>query len=360
VIGEIELDARGLSCPLPVLKARKRLAAMEPGQILTLLATDTMAEIDVPHFCGEAGHTLLESRHEDGCRTFRIERKRGPMFNEYGALKKVAVRAPEAAFVNDARLEAEWRPLNYHAKPSLPEACGEHRCLRELMQGVGAEVIELGSADGLTLDSLYVRDSLIVSPKGLIKCHMGKPARRAEPEVNAQSLGLPIAGEIAAPGKIEGGDLVWLDEATLLVGLGYRTNQEAVTQLRDLLPGADVLAFDLPHYKGRRDVFHLMSVLSPVDRDLAVVYLPLMPARLVECLEARNIDFVEVPDLEFPAMGCNVLALAPRHAVMVDGNPETARRLQAAGCKVEIIKADEISRKGEGGPTCLTRPLLRG
>jgi N-dimethylarginine dimethylaminohydrolase/TusA-related sulfurtransferase len=357
---EVELDARGLSCPLPVLKARKRLAMMEPGQILKLAATDPVAEIDVPHFCGEAGHRLLESRAEDSCRIFRIERKGGPMFNECGVLKKVAVRTPDAAFIDEARIEAEWKPLNYHSKPSMQEARTEHRHFTELMKNAGADVIALSPADGLTLDSLYVRDSLLVSPKGLIKCHMGKPARRTESEVNAKLLDLPVAGEITAPGKIEGGDLVWLDEATLLVGLGYRTNQEAVEQLRDLLPGTDVLAFDLPHYKGKSDVFHLMSVLSPVDRDLAVVYLPLMPARLVEFLEERNIAFTEVPESEFPTMGCNVLALGPRHVVMVEGNPETARRLQAIGCKVEIIKADEISRKGEGGPTCLTRPLVRG
>jgi N-dimethylarginine dimethylaminohydrolase len=192
---------------------------------------------------------------------------------------------------------------------------------------------------------------------------MGKPARRVEPRVNGaflESLGFPIAGEIMAPGLIEGGDLVWIDRHTLLAGIGYRTNQEGLRQLSKLA-GSDVeiLAFDMPHYKGRSDVFHLMSCLSPLDADLAVVYLPLMAARLVEFLEERGIKFVHVPEEEFSTMGCNVLALGPRHAMMVEGNPETEKRMRAAGVKVEVIKGYDICRKGEGGPTCMTRPLVR-
>jgi N-dimethylarginine dimethylaminohydrolase len=174
-------------------------------------------------------------------------------------------------------------------------------------------------------------------------------------------LGMPVIGEITSPGLLEGGDLVWIDRHTLLAGIGYRTNLEGVRQLQVLAgPDVEVLWFDMPHYKGRADVFHLMSFLSPVDHDLAVVYLPLMPARLVQFLESRKISFVEVPDSEFASMGCNVLALGPRHAMMVAGNPETERRIRAAGVRLEVIQGDEICRKGEGGPTCMTRPLVRG
>ncbi len=283
------------------------------------------------------------------------------MLNEYGRLRQVAIRRPEVAFSDDARIDAEWRELNYHARPALGPASEEHRTLEALLSSVGAEIVALGEGEGLTLDSLYVRDALIITPKGLVKCRMGKPARHKEPAINAAFIGLPIAGEIVSPGRIEGGDLVWLDDLTLLVGIGYRTNMAAVEQLRAILGNSiTVHAFDLPHYKGRGDVFHLMSVLSPVDHDLAVVHLPLMPVRLVELLEDRGIGLVDVPEAEFPTMACNVLALAPRHAVMVANNPLTANLLRDAGCKVEIIKADDISRKGEGGPTCLTRPLARG
>jgi N-dimethylarginine dimethylaminohydrolase len=174
-------------------------------------------------------------------------------------------------------------------------------------------------------------------------------------------MGFLIAGEITGEGKVEGGDLIWIDRYTLLAGIGYRTNLEGVRQLGELAgEDVEILWFDMPHYKGRSDVFHLMSTLSPLDHDLAVAYPPLMAARQIEFLESRGIRFVEVPPEEFDSMGCNVLALGPRHAMMVEGNPETERRLRAAGVKVEVIKGYDICRKGEGGPTCMTRPLVRG
>ena len=285
-------------------------------------------------------------------------------FNNWGPLKKVAVRTPESAFVSQARIDTEWKGLNFHAAPDFEEARREYQAVLASLRNAGADVINLPAGDGLTLDSLYTHDALIVTPKGLVLPHMGKPARRGEPAANAaqlRSLGFPIAGEIVPPGKIEGGDLVWLDNRTLLAGIGYRTNLEGAEQLQAICgKDVEVMCFDMPHYKGRSDVFHLMSVLSPLDRDLAVVYLPLMPVRLVELLEARGIGFVEVPVEEFDSMGCNVLALGPRHAMMVAGNPETERRMRAQSVRVEVIKADEICRKGEGGPTCMTRPLVRG
>lgn len=285
-------------------------------------------------------------------------------FNNWGSLRKVAVRSAATAFKDDRRLDAEWRSLNYHSRPDLAEAKREFAEVTRVLEAAGAEVITLPDGEGLTLDSLYTHDALIVTPRGLVRPFMGKPQRRREAAVNGahlESLGIPIAGEIQGPGSVEGGDLVWIDRNTLLAGIGYRTNREGIAQLRKLA-GSDVeiLEFDLPHYKGKSDVFHLMSVLSPLDKDLAVVYLPLMPVRLVQFLESRGIGFVEVPDQEFDTMGCNVLALGPRHAMMVRGNPETERRMKVAGVKVEVIKGDEICRKGEGGPTCMTRPLVRG
>jgi N-dimethylarginine dimethylaminohydrolase len=285
-------------------------------------------------------------------------------FNMWGPLKTVAVRAPDVAFLSDQRIDAEWQPLNYHSRPDLAKARSEYSAFETILKNAGADIITLPDGPGLTLDSLYAHDALIVTPRGLVKPVMGKPTRRGEPAVNGahlERLGFPIAGEITGGGLIEGGDLVWIDRNTLLAGIGYRTNIEGVKQLQELAgPEVEVLWFDMPHYKGRSDVFHLMSCLSPVDKDLAVVYLPLMAARLVEFLEGRGIRFIEVPDAEFPTMGCNVLALGPRHAVMVDGNPETCRRMQAAGVKVEVISGTDICRKGEGGPTCMTRPLVRG
>ncbi len=285
-------------------------------------------------------------------------------FNEYGPLRQVALRRPGDAFVDDAKIDGEWRDLNYHARPDLEKARAEYEAFEGALLAAGAEVFHLPAKPDLTLDSLYTRDSLVVTPKGIVKPHMGKPQRRAESAINGDALaalGIPVIGTITGHGKLEGGDLVWLDHHTLLAGIGYRTNHDGVRQLQGFCgPDVNVIGFDLPHYKGPGDVFHLMSVLSPVDHDLAIVYEPLMPVRLVQFLQARGISFVSVPESEFPTMGCNVLAVAPRIAIMVEGNPETAHRMRGAGVTVHEIKATDISRKGEGGPTCLTRPLRRG
>ncbi len=284
-------------------------------------------------------------------------------FNEYGRLGKVAVRGPDLALASDAKIDGEWRALNWHSRPDLGAARREFEAFAAILRRAGAELIELPAEAGLTLDSLYARDALVVTPRGIVWPRMGKEARRRETEVNGEALmglGLPAAGRITGSGMLEGGDLVWLDRHTLLAGVGYRTNLEGVRQLQALAgPDVRVEWFDMPHFKGTADVFHLMSCLSPLDRDLALVYRPLLAARLVELLEARGIAFVDVPDAEFPTMGVNVLALAPRHVVMVAGNPETARRMEKAGVRVEIIEGEHLCRKGEGGPTCLTRPLTR-
>ena len=155
----------------------------------------------------------------------------------------------------------------------------------------------------------------------------------------------------------EGGDTVWLDERTLLVGIGYRTNPAAVPALSDAFPGVEVIAFDLPHWNGSGEVMHLMSFLSPLDGDLALVYPRIAPVRLLELLAERGIAIVEVPDDEFETQGPNVLALGPRRALALDGNPETRRRMERAGVDVVVYRGEEISKKGDGGPTCLTRPL---
>ena len=179
-------------------------------------------------------------------------------------------------------------------------------------------------------------------------------------EADFEAAGVPVAARLEAPATAEGGDTLWLDERTFLVGVGYRTNEAGVEALRSALPGVEVLVFDLPHWHGEGEVMHLMSLISPLDRDLALVYAPLMPTRLMQLLAERGIRTVEVPDEEFDSMGCNVLALAPRVALALDGNPETRRRLERAGVEVLVYSGRELSLKGDGGPTCLTRPLLRG
>ncbi len=284
-------------------------------------------------------------------------------FNEFGALQRVALRHARDAFRGPGPIDGQWRNLGYHGAPDFERAVAEYDRFAALIAERGTEILYLPPDGGLSLDAIYVRDAALMSPKGVILCNMGKPARAGEPEVAGrafQAAGVPVAGAITAPGLIEGGDLVWLDERTCVVGLTYRTNHAGATQLQDLLGnGVDVVTAPLPHYKGPDDVFHLMSILSPLDRDLALVHSPLMPVTLRIWLLERGLRLLEVPEAEFEGMGCNVLALAPRRCLLKAGLPETRGLLEAAGCEVLTYDGAEISERGDGGPTCLARPLVR-
>jgi N-dimethylarginine dimethylaminohydrolase len=284
-------------------------------------------------------------------------------FNEYGELRRVALKHARDAFSSAGRLDDEWRALNFTAPPNLERAVLQYDTFQELFRAASVRIEELPPDSGLTLDSIYVRDASILTPRGVLLCRMGKAARQREPDAQRrafEALGLTVAGAIEEPGQIEGGDVAWFDERTIAVGRGYRTNDAGIDQLRGVLGrSVDVIVVPLPHYRGPADVFHLMSIVSPVDADLAVVYSPLMPVPFREWLCARGIRLIEVPDQEFESMGTNVLAVAPRRCVMLDGNPVTRARLEAAGVQVFVYDGSEISIKGGGGPTCLTRPLER-
>jgi len=269
-------------------------------------------------------------------------------------LRRVLVRAPQPEDV------PSWQALGWRSEPDAAELAAEHEAFCALLEGAGAEVVRAAGEPG-NLDSIYVFDPALVTPAGAVLLRPGKPERRSEPEALAAALeaaGVPVAARLAAPELAEGGDTLWLDERTLLVGRSYRTNDAGIAALRRALPGVEVLAFDLPHRHGRGEVLHLLSLLSPLDRDLAVAYVPLLPVRLVELLEERGVTLVGVPDDEFETMGANVLALAPRVGLAVAGNETTRHRLARAGVEVLVYRGDELS-KGDGGPTCLTCPLLR-
>ena len=273
----------------------------------------------------------------------------------WGALERVLVRAPLSEDV------AGWRAYGWRAAPDHAAASAEHELLRGILVDAGAEVVESRHDPG-NPDAIYVYDPVLVGGAGAVLLRPGKEARRGEPAALAaalESVGVPIAAELAPPALAEGGDTLWLDETTLLVGIGYRTNDEAVPALRAAFPGVTVITFDLPHWNGAGEVMHLMSFVSPLDRDLAVVYPRLAPVRLLRLLAERGIALVEVPDEEFESQGANVLALGPRRALALDGSPVTRRRMEQAGVDVVVYRGDEISKKGDGGPTCLTRPLLR-
>ena len=284
--------------------------------------------------------------------------------SETGVLTRMIVKHAADAFLGADMIDAQWQDLNFTAAPDFGRAVEQYEHFLALVASQGAELVRLERCDDVPIDSIYVRDASLVTPHGVVLCQMGKRQRQTEPRAQGaacRKMGIPIAGEITSPGLIEGGDVVWLDDLTVVVGRGYRTNDEGIRQFRAILGDAinELITVPLPHYRGPSDVFHLMSILSPVDRDLAVVYSPLMPVPFRELLITRGITLVEVPDDEFESMGANVLAIAPRQCVMVSGNPRTRARLEVHGAHVLEYDGSEISLKGGGGPTCLTRPLIR-
>jgi dimethylargininase len=268
-------------------------------------------------------------------------------------LRSVLVRRPGEV--------GRWREFGWRSEPDPARIVDEHESFVAALEAAGVEVV-VGAPLDSALDAIYVHDPAALTEAGAILLRPGKELRQLEVEAiegDFAAAGIGVIARLEAPATAEGGDMLWLDDRTLVVGRGYRTNDAGVDALRHALPDVEVIAVDLPHYHGRDEVMHMLSLISPLADDLAAVYLPLMPVRLVELLEERGVGFVEVPDEEFESMACNVLALGPRRALTLDGNPETRRRLEAAGVEVTVYAGDELSRKGDGGPTCLTRPLLR-
>ncbi|UUX49826.1 arginine deiminase family protein [Nisaea acidiphila] len=287
------------------------------------------------------------------------------MQNETGQIKRVLMKHARDAFRNQATIDAEWQALNYLGRPDFPLACDQSDRLAQILESLGCTIEWLPEDSSVGIDSIYVRDNAVVSDRGAVLCRMGKEARRPEPAALATGLeaaGTPVLGEIGGTGMVEGGDLIWLDGDMIAIADGYRTNAEGVRQLKSLLGDAvkEIVTVPLPHWNGPGDVLHLMSFISPIAPDLALVYSRMMPVFFRNWLQDRGISLVEVPDEEYDSMGCNVLAVAPRVAVMLEGNPVTRQRLEAAGVEVHTYDGSEISAKGCGGPTCLTRPLERG
>ena len=276
-------------------------------------------------------------------------------------LRRVAVKRPAQAF---RRIDQEWQELNYTRPPNLSKAEEDHREFVALMQRSGAEILYLPEDDRTGLDSLYAHDPVLVTDRGAVIFQTGKVARRGEGPAFADAFttwDVPILGVIGGQATAEAGDMVWLDHDTLLVGRGFRTNAQGVARLAEILKpgGAKVIPFELPYWNGPQDVLHLMSFISLLDDDLAVVYRRLLPVPLFELLTDRRVQLVDVPDEEYETLGCNVLAISRRNVIMVAGNPSTRRGLEAAGCSVSEIDGSEICLPGAGGPTCLTRPVLR-
>lgn len=277
-------------------------------------------------------------------------------------LRRVLMRSAANAMRDADRAAWHYGPGFNPAK-----AAAQHAALAELVAGSGAEIewIE-DKADGLS-DSVFTHDPSLVTDRGALILSMGKPLRAKEPSLHEEtykSLGIPILGRVEAPGQVEGGDCVWLDARTLAIGRGVRTNQEGIQQVANLLTplGISVYGFDLPLWQGEEACLHLMSVISPLADDLALVYSPLLPAPFYQMLKAHGIRLVEGDPQEFAAsngLSLNVLPTSPLKVIAVAGFPKTKAAMEAAGCTVEIFEADALCIACEGGPTCLTRPILR-
>ena len=281
-----------------------------------------------------------------------------------GSIRRVLVKQPRDAYQSQSQVDEQSPLLNYFGTPDFDKAQVAHESLVSFLESSGAEVHFLPADDSTSLDSVYTHDPCVVTNGGVVLCTMGKVARLPESSAIAkyfESIGVPILGQIEAPGTLEGGDVVWIDERTVAIGEGYRSNSEGIRQIKELLGDHvdEVISVPLPHWTGPGDCLHLMSNVSPIDHDLYLVYSRLLPVPFREYLLTRNIELIEVPDEEYDSMACNVLAVAPRKVIMLEGNPVTQNRLEEKGVAVHTYDGSEISMKGAGGPTCLTRPFLR-
>lgn len=274
-------------------------------------------------------------------------------------LRRVLVRRPDEAFGS-----ADPDRWHYVAQPDLDRARSEHSAFVGILRDHGCEVLFHEQAMPEHADAIFTHDPVIVTDQGAIILRMGKELRRGEERAIGESLqrhDVPIYATLDGEATAEGGDLLWIDHETLAIGRGYRTNAEGLRQLGAALRpiGVETVEVQLPYGDGPASCLHLMSIISMLDHDLAVAYMPLLPVPFVETLSDRGVTLVEVPEEEYPTMGPNVLALAPRQCLAIDGNPVTRRRMEDAGCEVMTYRGEELSLKAEGGATCLTRPILR-
>lgn len=284
--------------------------------------------------------------------------------SEIASLQTVLLKHPRQAWISREKIQKQWKSLGYSEEPDLGRAVEEYDRFLEILRRSVPDIRFLPEDSRTGLDSIYVRDAALVTKNGIILCNMGKKLRAGEPEAvkdYCKAAGWPILGAVHSPGTLEGGDVIWLDEQTLVVGHGYRTNDDGILQLRDMTASfvRELIEVPLPHWEGPDDVLHLMSLVSPVDKGKLLVHSRLLTVPFRKWLLDRGFTLLEVPEEEYRSMGGNVLALAPGKCVSLAGNPRTNERLAQAGIEVWTYEGREISTKGSGGPTCLTRPLVR-
>jgi N-dimethylarginine dimethylaminohydrolase len=281
-----------------------------------------------------------------------------------GRLQRVMVCSPRAAAWNQPSVADRWRELGFFHPPDFATAQAQHDELCRQLESARAEVFHLPAASDLSLDAVYTHDPSLASDHGIIGLHPGKPNRIPEAQRHVEfsrSLGMPVLGQIQPPGKTEAGDMVWLDSTTLLIGQGYRTNAAGIAQMRALLQprGVEVRSAPLPYGPGPSACLHLMSLMSLLDEQTALVDLPWLAVETVELLQSRGYRLVEIEYSERDTLACNVLALGDKRLLALEDNRTTNQKLRQAGFEVKTFPGSELCVNGGGGPTCLTRPLLR-
>ena len=281
-----------------------------------------------------------------------------------GTLERVLVCSPRTAGWNQPERVAQWQELGFQHAPDFARAQSQHEALCRELQTAGAEIVEMPPAPDLSLDAVYAHDASLPTDYGLVVMRPGKSNRLAEGPHHGsfcETLDIPALGRITPPGTTEAGDIVWLDPNTLLIGHGYRTNALGIQQMRDLLApkGVQVLSAPLPYGPGPSACLHLMSLISLLDEHTALVDLPWLTVETVELLKSRGFKFIEIDPSERDTLACNVLALGNNRLLALEENRNTNGRLRRAGFDARTFPGSELCINGSGGPTCLTRPLLR-
>ena len=281
-----------------------------------------------------------------------------------GPLQRVLVCSPQTAGWNNTQRVSAWRDLGFHRTPNFETSQAQHASLVRELKAVGADVVDLPSDSDLSLDAVYTHDASLATDYGLILMRPGKPNRVPEARhhgASCEALAIPTFGSISAPATTEAGDILWLDFKTLLIGHGYRTNSSGIAQMRALLApkGIDVLSAPLPYGPGPSACLHLMSLISLLDEQTALVDLPWLAVETVELLKSRGFNFIEIDYAERDTLACNVLSLGAKRLLAIEENQKTNAKLRQAGFDVRTFPGSEICINGSGGPTCLTRPLLR-
>ena len=279
-------------------------------------------------------------------------------------LKTVLLKNPQAAFKSQKTIDLQWQDLNFIDKPDFKKSVMQYENFIDILNDNNVEILYIPEDEITSLDSIYTHDPIFMTPNGAVIGNMGKTQRKPETIMMKNYLneiGVPILGEIINDATLEGGDVIWIDEKTVTAGLTYRTNNKGIDQLRKILStiSIEVISVDLPHWNGPVDVLHLMSLISPLNENLFLIYKKLLPIGLLKLLKKLDIKTISIADEDYDSLGCNVLPLSTTKCLITSGNNKTCKIIEENGIEVIEFQASEICYKGSGGPTCLTRPIYR-